>query len=64
MREWMMIGIGAVIGVAVGIVISEMFGFSPMVRHIFDVACGAASGAIAVRIATMAGWIKSESNPA
>jgi hypothetical protein len=62
MREWMVIGIGGAIGVAIGIVIGEVF--SVFHGKILAVACGILGGCVTMGTATLAGWIKSESNTA
>jgi hypothetical protein len=58
MRKWMILGTGAAVGFAIGIVIGNAFDASRLVLKILVVGGGALGAGIAAGIAVMAGWIK------
>jgi hypothetical protein len=58
MREWLIFGIGAVIGVTIGILISEAFEVSRLAGKIIGISCTFFGACLAMGIATMAGWVK------
>jgi hypothetical protein len=58
MREWLIFGIGAVIGATIGIVIGETFEVSRLVGKIIAISCAFFGAALTMGIATMAGWVK------
>jgi hypothetical protein len=58
MREWLICGIGAVIGVTIGILIGEAFEVSRLAGKIIGISCAFFGACLAMGIATMAGWVK------
>jgi hypothetical protein len=58
MREWLVIGVGLVIGVAIGITVGEVFELSRIVAKIVAIGSALLGGCLAMGIATMAGWVK------
>jgi hypothetical protein len=60
MRHWVVFVFGAVIGVAIGITIGEMFALSRLPAKIVGISCAVLAGYAALGIATMRGWITSE----
>jgi hypothetical protein len=58
MREWLVIGVGAVIGLTIGIVIGETFELSRIVAKIAALGGAVLGSCLAMGMATMAGWVK------
>lgn len=58
MREWLIFGIGAAIGVTIGILIGEAFEVSRLAGKIIGISCAFFGACLAMGIATMAGWVK------
>jgi len=58
MREWLIFGVGAVIGVTIGIVIGETFELSRIVAKIVGIGSAFLGACLAMGLATMAGWVK------
>ena len=58
MREWLIFGVGAVIGLTIGIVVGEVFEFSRVVAKIVALSCTVFGGCLAMGVATIVGWVK------
>jgi hypothetical protein len=58
MREWLIIGVGLVIGITVGILIGEAFELSRIVAKIVAIGSAFLGACLTMGIATMAGWVK------
>ena len=58
MREWLIFGVGAVIGLTIGIVIGETFELSRIFAKIVAVGSAFFGACLAMGLGTMAGWVK------
>ena len=58
MREWLILGVGAVIGLTIGIVIGETLELSRIVAKIVAVGGAFFGACLTMGLATMAGWVK------
>ena len=58
MRKWMILGTGAAVGFAIGIVIGNAFDASRLVLKILALGGGALGSGIAAVIAITAGWLR------
>jgi large-conductance mechanosensitive channel len=58
MRDWLVIAVGAVIGLTIGIVIGEAFELSRIVAKIVALGSAVLGSCLAMGIATMVGWVK------
>ena len=59
MRQFMIFAIGAVVGVAIGITIGEMFALSRIPAKVLGISCAMLGGYTTVGLAMMRGWITS-----
>jgi ABC-type nitrate/sulfonate/bicarbonate transport system permease component len=58
MREWLIIAVGAIIGLTIAILIGESFELSRIVTKFVGITCTVLGACLAMGIATMAGWVK------
>jgi hypothetical protein len=58
MREWLIFGVGAVIGLTIGIVVGEVFEFSRIVAKIVAVGSAFFGACLTMGLGTMVGWVK------
>jgi len=58
MREWLIIAVGAIIGLTIGILIGEAYEFSRIVAKIVALGSAILGACLTMGIATMAGWVK------
>jgi hypothetical protein len=58
MREWLIIGVGLVIGITIGILIGEAFELPRIVAKIVAIGSALLGGCLTMGIATIIGWVK------
>jgi uncharacterized membrane protein YadS len=58
MREWLIIAVGAVIGVTIGILIGDVFELSRAVAKIVGIGSTILGACLAMGLATKTGWVK------
>lgn len=60
MREWMMFGIGAAIGIVIGIVLAETYGLSNVSGKLVTMACMTLGGGLTLGMGKVVGWLRSD----
>ena len=58
MREWLIFGVGAVIGLTIGILVGEVLELSRIMAKIYAIGGAFFGACLAMGIGTKAGWVK------
>jgi hypothetical protein len=58
MREWLIFGVGAVIGLTIGILVGEVLELSRIMAKIYAIGGAFFGACLAMGLGTKAGWVK------